>query len=52
MLYLIGIDIGGINLRVVVILKEGEIIENFKVNNEVENGVVYNLDKLIDEIKI
>ncbi|OOM13773.1 ROK family protein [Clostridium saccharobutylicum] len=52
MSYLIGIDIGGTNLRAAVISKEGEIIENFKVNNEVENGAAYNLDKLIDEIKI
>lgn len=51
MSYLIGIDIGGTNLRVAIINKNGEIIEIFKVNNEVEKGPKYNLDKLISHIK-
>ncbi len=44
---LIGIDMGGTNLRVAVISKEGQILEIFKVENEVQKGVAYNLDKLI-----
>lgn len=51
MSYLIGIDIGGTNLRAAIISKEGEIIETFKVNNEVEKGAEYNLNKLISHIK-
>lgn len=48
--YLIGIDIGGTNLRVAVISKEGEIIENFKTENEVLKGAPYNLDKIVNHI--
>ena len=51
MSYLIGIDIGGTNLRAAVISKEGNIIEIFKVENEVEKGAAYNLDKLISVIQ-
>ena len=51
MSYLIGIDIGGTNLRAAIISKDGEIIETFKVNNEVEKGPEYNLNKLISHIK-
>lgn len=51
MSYLIGIDIGGTNLRAAVISKEGKILEVFKVENEVEKGADYNLDKLINKIK-
>jgi len=50
--YLIGIDIGGTNLRAAVISKEGNILEIFKIENEVKKGPVYNLDKLINQIKI
>lgn len=49
---LIGIDIGGTNLRATVISKEGQILEIFKVENEVQKGAAYNLDKLINQIKI
>jgi len=49
--YLIGIDIGGTNLRAAIISKEGEIIENFKTENEVVKGAPYNLDKLVNHIK-
>ena len=51
MSYLIGIDIGGTNLRVAIINKNGDIIDIFKVNNDVEKGPKYNLDKLIKHIK-
>ncbi|OOM77315.1 N-acetylmannosamine kinase [Clostridium puniceum] len=52
MSYLIGIDIGGTNLRAAVISKEGNILEIFKIENEVIKGPAYNLDKLINKIKI
>ena len=52
MSYLIGIDIGGTNLRAAVISQEGNIVEIFKVENEVKKGPSYNLDKLINQIKI
>lgn len=51
MSYLIGIDIGGTNLRAAVVSKEGDIIEVFKVENEVGKGATYNLDKLVSHIK-
>ena len=51
MSYLIGIDIGGTNLRAAVISKEGNILEVFKVENEVGKGASYNLDKLVTHIK-
>ena len=50
MSYLIGIDIGGTNLRAAVISEEGAIAEIFKVENEVKKGPTYNLDKLINQI--
>lgn len=49
---LIGIDIGGTNLRAAVISKEGQILEIFKVENGVQKGAAYNLDKLINQIKM
>ncbi len=52
MSYLIGIDIGGTNLRVAMITKEGKIIDAFKVKNEIIKGASYNLDKLINQIKV
>ncbi|WP_160691307.1 ROK family protein [Clostridium sp. C2-6-12] len=52
MTYLIGIDIGGTNLRAAVISKEGNILETFKTENEVQKGAAYNLDKLINQIKV
>jgi len=48
---LIGIDIGGTNLRAAVISQEGNILEVFKVENEVGKGASYNLDKLVTHIK-
>jgi glucokinase len=49
--YLIGIDIGGTNLRAAIVSKEGEILEVFKAENEVSKGAIYNLDKLVNHIK-
>ncbi|EHI97776.1 N-acylmannosamine kinase [Clostridium sp. DL-VIII] len=51
MSYLVGIDIGGTNLRAAVISKKGEIIDVFKVKNEVSKGAPYNLDKLVNHIE-
>lgn len=51
MSHLIGIDIGGTNLRVAIISKDGKVVDTFKVSNEVEKGAEYNLDKLINHIK-
>ena len=50
MSYLIGIDIGGTNLRSAVISKEGEIIDSFIVENEVSKGALYNLNKIVHQI--
>lgn len=52
MSYLIGIDIGGTNLRAAVISKQGEIIDSFKVENEVSKGAPYNLDKIVHQITV
>jgi glucokinase len=49
--YLIGIDIGGTNLRAAVVSEDGGIMEVFKVENEVNKGAAYNLDKLVNQIK-
>lgn len=51
MSHLIGIDIGGTNLRVAIISKDGNVVDTFKVSNEVEKGAEYNIDKLINHIK-
>lgn len=50
MSYLIGIDIGGTNLRAAVISKEGKIIDSFIVKNEVAKGALYNLNKIVHQI--
>jgi len=51
MSHLIGIDIGGTNLRAAVVSKEGKIVEMFKIENQVEKGAAYNLEKLVSQIK-
>lgn len=50
-MFFIGIDIGGTNLRAAVISKEGDIVQIFKVENEVQKGAAYNLNKLVNQIK-
>jgi len=50
--YLIGIDIGGTNLRAAIISEEGEIVDVFKVENDVQKGAPYNLDKIVNQIKL
>lgn len=51
MKYYIGIDIGGTNLRASILDENYNIIDKFKIENEVEKGPVYNVDKLIDGVK-
>ncbi len=46
----IGIDIGGTNLRAAVISKEGDIVQIFKVENEVQKGQLIT-NKLVNQIK-
>ena len=48
--YIVGIDIGGTNIRAALLNNEREVLEKFKVKNEVEKGPEYNLDKLINHI--
>lgn len=48
--YIVGIDIGGTNIRAALLNNEREVLEKFKVPNEVEKGPEYNLDKLINYI--
>ena len=45
--YYLGIDIGGTNLRAALINEKGELVDKFKIENEVLKGPEYNIDKLI-----
>lgn len=47
MKYYIGIDIGGTNLRAAVLDENYKLLDKFKIENEVEKGPEYNIDKLI-----
>lgn len=51
MRYYLGIDIGGTNIRAAILDEELNLIDKFKMENEVEKGPEYNLDKLILESK-
>jgi len=51
MKYYIGIDIGGTNLRAAILDETCNLIDKFKIPNEVEKGPEYNLDKLISGIE-
>lgn len=51
MKYYIGIDIGGTNLRAAILDEECNLIDKFKILNEVQKGPEYNLDKLISGIE-
>ncbi|MBN1068104.1 ROK family protein [Clostridium botulinum] len=51
MKYYIGIDIGGTNLRAAILDEKCNLVDKFKISNEVEKGPEYNLDKLILGIK-
>jgi glucokinase len=48
--YIVGIDIGGTNIRAALLNNNREILEKFKFQNEVDKGPEYNLDKLINYI--
>ena len=48
--YIVGIDIGGTNIRAALLDEERNIIEKLKIKNEVSNGPEYNLDKIINHI--
>ncbi|MGV2644950.1 ROK family protein, partial [Clostridium perfringens] len=48
--YIIGIDIGGTNIRTALMDEERNIIEKLKIENEVNKGPEYNLDKIINHI--
>ncbi|WP_300384523.1 ROK family protein [Clostridium sp.] len=50
MKYIVGIDIGGTNIRVALLDEKRNIIEKLKIKNEVSNGPEYNLDKIINHI--
>ena len=51
MKYYLGVDIGGTNLRVALLDQELNLIDKFKIQNKVEKGPEYNMDKLIFVIK-
>lgn len=51
MQYYLGIDIGGTNLRAALLDQELNLIDKFKIQNKVEKGPEYNIDKLILGIK-
>lgn len=48
--YIIGIDIGGTNIRAALLDEERNIIEKIKIENRVKKGPKYNLDKIINHI--
>lgn len=49
--YYIGIDIGGTNIRASILDDNYNIIDKFKIENEVKRGPKENINKLCDEIK-
>lgn len=50
MKYIVGIDIGGTNIRTALLDEERNILDKFKIENEVSKGPEYNLDKIINYI--
>lgn len=50
MKYVVGIDIGGTNIRAALLDEERNIIDKLKLENEVEKGPEYNIDRLINKI--
>lgn len=48
--YFIGVDIGGTNIRACVIDEENNIVDKFKIKNEVSAGPIDNIENLYDEI--
>lgn len=49
--YAIGVDLGGSNLRVGVVSKDGEVIERFKGPSNVSEGVDAVIDRLVEQLK-
>ncbi|KKI92406.1 glucose kinase [Bacillus sp. SA1-12] len=47
----IGIDLGGTNLRVALVNKQGEIVQICKSPTEAEKGYHYTIDKMLNMIK-
>ncbi len=45
--YLLGIDLGGTNLRVAVVTAEGQLVEEMNVQTESEKGPYYVIDQMI-----
>lgn len=50
MKYIVGIDIGGTNIRAALLDEERNILDKIKIKNEVSKGPEYNLDKIINYI--
>lgn len=50
MSYVVGIDIGGTNIRAALLDEDRNILEKIKIKNEVDKGPEYNLNKIINHI--
>ena len=48
--YFIGVDIGGTNIRACIIDTDYNIVDKFKIKNEVSDGPIKNIDNLYNEI--
>ena len=48
--YFIGVDIGGTNIRACIIDEGNNIVDKFKIKNEVSEGPTKNIDNLYNEI--
>ncbi|MBD7914697.1 ROK family protein [Clostridium sp. Sa3CUN1] len=48
--YIVGIDIGGTNIRAALLDEDRKILEKIKIKNEVDKGPEYNLSKIINYI--
>lgn len=51
MSYYVGIDVGGTNIRAAILDEDYNIIDKFKLENNVPMGPEFNIDKLCNEIK-
>lgn len=50
MCYVVGIDIGGTNIRAALLDEDRNILEKIKIKNEVDKGPEYNLSKITNHI--
>lgn len=48
--YIVGVDIGGTNIRAALLDENRKILEKIKIKNEVDKGPEYNLSKIINYI--